>query len=78
MSAGRGRKKEGEARRALPAQAAFFQLIKMPSFHKQNDLAVTLDRDSGARHSLPRADTCEQYHHSAVLIMTLQIPERLL
>lgn len=67
----KGENKRGRKKRNFASSSCFFQLIKMPSFQKQDDLAVTLDSNSGDRHSLPKADTHRQHYHSLLLVVTL-------
>lgn len=43
----KGEKERGRKKRNLASSSCFFQWIKTPSFHKQDDLAVPLDGDSG-------------------------------
>lgn len=70
----KGEKERGRKKRNLASSSCFFQWIKMPSFHKQDDLAVLLDSDSGQA----RSSYSWYLGSSALLRLTLGIWECLL
>lgn len=68
----KGEKKRGRKKRNLASSSCFFQWIKMPSFHKQDDLAAPLDSDSGTGTLLLQL-THRQHCRPALLRVTLEI-----
>lgn len=63
----------GRKKRNFASSSCFFQLIKMPSFQKQDDLAVRLDSNSGERQSLSKAYIQRQHYHALLPIAMLEI-----